>query len=141
MAKKKIISINRASVLTLWAAVVARRLGFNKEEALTLGRAVAGLNAQAKGRRPGIFKPHEQKAKHLRRNYCPIYPRPPVGEGRVNVTIRDVTLKDSEHWNLHLLGCEDVTVDGIRINSNLLGPNSDGIDIEACRDVTVSDIN
>jgi hypothetical protein len=47
MAKKK-VSINRAPVLTLWAAIVAQRLGFNKKEALTLGKkAVAGLNAQA----------------------------------------------------------------------------------------------
>ena len=66
MAKKKIISINRAPVLTLWAAIVAQRLGFNKKEALTLGKAVAGLNAQAKGRRLGIFKPQEQKANEAR---------------------------------------------------------------------------
>jgi hypothetical protein len=50
------ISINRAPVLTLWAAVVAQRLGFGKDEALTLSKAVAGLNAQAKGRKLGIFK-------------------------------------------------------------------------------------
>jgi hypothetical protein len=31
-----------------------------------LGKAVAGLNAQAKGRRLGIFKPHEEKAKKAR---------------------------------------------------------------------------
>ena len=43
----KTISINRAPVLTLWAAVVAQRLGFAEDEALTLGKAVAGLNAQA----------------------------------------------------------------------------------------------
>jgi hypothetical protein len=55
------ITINRAPVLTLWAAVVAERLGFNRNEALSLGKAVAGLNAQAKGRRLGIFKPHEEK--------------------------------------------------------------------------------
>ena len=60
------ISINRAPVLTLWAAVVAQRLGFDEDEALTLGKAVAGLNAQAKGRRLGIFKPHEDKAKKAR---------------------------------------------------------------------------
>ena len=60
------ISINRAPVLTLWAAVVAERLGFNRDEALTLGRAVAGLNAQSKGRRLGIFKPHEEKARKAR---------------------------------------------------------------------------
>src|ERR1700674_4549982 len=62
----KTISINRAPVLTLWAAVVAQRLGFNEDEALSLGKAVAGLNAQAKGRRLGIFKPHEQKPREAR---------------------------------------------------------------------------
>jgi hypothetical protein len=60
------ISINRAPVLTLWAAVVAQRLGFDEDEALTLAKAVAGLNAQAKGRRLGIFKPHEEKPKKAR---------------------------------------------------------------------------
>jgi hypothetical protein len=57
------ISVNRAPVLTLWAAVVARRLGFQEDEALTLAKAVAGLNAQSKGRRLGIFKPAEEKPK------------------------------------------------------------------------------
>jgi hypothetical protein len=49
------ITVNRAPVLTLWAAVVAERLGFEWPEALTLGKAVAGLNAQSKGRALGIF--------------------------------------------------------------------------------------
>ncbi len=49
------LTINRAPVLTLWAAVVAERLGYAHGEALTLGKAVAGLNAQAKGERIGIF--------------------------------------------------------------------------------------
>lgn len=60
------ISVNRAPVLTLWAAVVAERLGFDHDEALTLGRAVAGLNAQSKGRRLGVFKPHEEKPRKAR---------------------------------------------------------------------------
>ncbi len=54
MTAKK-IKINRAPVLTLWATVVAERLGFSKDTALTLGKAVAGLNAQSKGRRLGIY--------------------------------------------------------------------------------------
>src|SRR5438477_3500418 len=62
----KTISITRAPVLTLWAAVVAQGLGFDEDEALTLGKALAGLNAQAKGRRLGIFKPHEEKLKKAR---------------------------------------------------------------------------
>jgi hypothetical protein len=53
----KSVSVNRAPVLTLWAAVVAERLGFGHDEALTLGRAVAGLNAYSKGRSLGLFKP------------------------------------------------------------------------------------
>jgi hypothetical protein len=63
---KKTVTINRAPVLTLWAGVVAERLGFDREEALTLGKAVAGLNAQAKGRRLGIFKPGKEKGKKAR---------------------------------------------------------------------------
>jgi hypothetical protein len=51
------VTINRAPVLTLWGAVVAARMGYDWEEALTLGKAVAGLNAQSKGRALGIYGP------------------------------------------------------------------------------------
>jgi hypothetical protein len=61
MAKKK-IKINRAPVLTLWAAIVAERMGYNRQEALTLGKAVAGLNAQSKGRRLGIYEEKKEKS-------------------------------------------------------------------------------
>src|SRR3954447_20557834 len=47
------IRINRAPVLTLWAAVIAERLGFDRATALTLGQAVAGhhrTTARAGGR-------------------------------------------------------------------------------------------
>jgi hypothetical protein len=68
MAKKK-IKINRAPVLTLWAAIVAERLGYHKDTALTLGKAVAGLNAQSKGRRLGIYeeKTEEEKEKEAKK--------------------------------------------------------------------------
>jgi hypothetical protein len=49
------VTINRAPVLTLWAAIVAERLGFTRDEALTLGKSMAGLNAQSKGRALGIY--------------------------------------------------------------------------------------
>jgi len=65
---KTVIQINRAPVLTLWAAVVAERLGYGREEALTFGKAVAGLNAQAKGRRLGIFKPGQEKGKRPKKS-------------------------------------------------------------------------
>jgi hypothetical protein len=62
MANKK-IKINRAPVLTLWAAVVAERLGYDEETALTLGKAVAGLNAQSKGRKLGIYEEKTEEKK------------------------------------------------------------------------------
>jgi hypothetical protein len=62
VAGKK-IPINRAPVLTLWAAIVAGRLGYDADAALTLGRALAGLNAQSKGRRLGIYEGKEPRTK------------------------------------------------------------------------------
>lgn len=59
MTTNKII-INRAPVLTLWAAVVAERLGYDHDAALTLGKGVTGLTAQSKGRRLGIFSVSEE---------------------------------------------------------------------------------
>jgi len=56
------VTINRAPVLTLWAAVVAERLGYDRDEAVTLGQAVAGLNAASKARSLGIAKPREKPA-------------------------------------------------------------------------------
>jgi hypothetical protein len=57
-----IVRVNRAPVLTLWAAVVSETLGYETDEALSLGKAVAGMNAQSKGRRLGIYGP--PKAQH-----------------------------------------------------------------------------
>jgi len=54
------VIINRAPVLALWATVVAERLGFSRDEALSLGKAVTGLNAQSKGQRLGIYTRSEE---------------------------------------------------------------------------------
>ena len=63
MAAKK-IKINRAPVLTLWATVVAERLGYDEDTALTLGKAVAGLNAQSKGKKLGIYEEKSEDEKN-----------------------------------------------------------------------------
>ncbi len=57
----KTIKINRAPVLTLWATIVSERLGHSPETALTLGRAVAGLNANSKARRLGLVDEKKEK--------------------------------------------------------------------------------
>ncbi|MBL8701248.1 MAG: hypothetical protein JNK67_22925 [Alphaproteobacteria bacterium] len=65
------IRINRAPVLTLWAAVVAERLGHDRAAALTFGRAVAGFAAYAKAKRLGLAEesrdsPAQRRAKAKR---------------------------------------------------------------------------
>jgi hypothetical protein len=52
-------SINRAPVMTLWAAVVAERLGFDRDAAASLGRVLAGMNAATKAQAIGLAEPGE----------------------------------------------------------------------------------
>ncbi|HEX7845398.1 MAG TPA: glycoside hydrolase family 28 protein [Chitinophagaceae bacterium] len=54
-----------------------------------------------------------------------------------NVIIRDVKLMEAANWTLHLLGCREVNVDGIVIETTAEG-NRDGLDIDACQRVKVS---
>ncbi len=49
-----VLRVNRAPVLTLWATVVAERMGHPPDTALTLGAAVAGTAARVKARRLGL---------------------------------------------------------------------------------------
>ncbi|MEI7832370.1 MAG: glycosyl hydrolase family 28 protein [bacterium] len=55
------------------------------------------------------------------------------------VTVQNVTLKDSANWGLHMTGCNDVLIHGIRILNDLKVPNCDGIDPDHCRNVRISD--
>jgi hypothetical protein len=64
--KRSWVTVNRAPVLTLWTAVVAEVLWFAHDEALTLGRAVAGLNAYLKGVSLGLFQPTLTEVKEQR---------------------------------------------------------------------------
>lgn len=61
------IKINRAPVMVLWGSIVAEQLGYDHDAALTLGKTVAGLNAQSKGQRLGIYEPGEQRDTEAKR--------------------------------------------------------------------------
>jgi len=54
-----------------------------------------------------------------------------------DVLIRDVTILNSPMWVQHYLLCEDLNIDGITVNSRV-GHNNDGIDIDACNRVRIS---
>jgi polygalacturonase len=54
------------------------------------------------------------------------------------VSVRGVTIRDSDAWALHFKRCDTVTVDHVTIRNNLRRLNSDGIDPNACRHVRIT---
>lgn len=54
-----------------------------------------------------------------------------------NLTIRDVTIKDPAFWALRTTGCNGLLIDGIRILTDLMVPNADGVDIDRCQNVRI----
>lgn len=56
-----------------------------------------------------------------------------------NVRVHDITVEDATCWSLFFHGCEFVQVRGYKVSTPEYVLNSDGIDIDCCRYVTVSD--
>jgi len=54
------------------------------------------------------------------------------------VHLRDARIKDAGFWVTHFLACDDVLLDGITIESRTANYNNDGIDIDCCSNVRVS---
>jgi polygalacturonase len=55
-----------------------------------------------------------------------------------NLRISGITIRNAPGWTLRPVACETVLIDGIRIRNANIGPNTDGLDITACRNVMVS---
>ena len=56
-----------------------------------------------------------------------------------NIVVENVTLQNLTCWGCFFHGCENMQVRGIKVFSPNTTCNSDGIDIDCCRFVTVSD--
>jgi polygalacturonase len=56
-----------------------------------------------------------------------------------NVLLDGPSFRNSPAWNVHLLLCENVTVRNVTIFNPWFAQNGDGIDIESCRNVLMSD--
>lgn len=56
-----------------------------------------------------------------------------------NVELRDLTLKRSGFWTVHICFSRKVTVDGLTIRNNIggRGPSTDGIDLDSSSDILV----
>lgn len=52
--------------------------------------------------------------------------------------IRDITIRNSAYWTVHLIGCDDALIDGVSIMNNLKIRNGDGIDLDHSRSVRIA---
>ncbi len=64
-------------------------------------------------------------------------PRTTYLEDVAGLTVKGITFCDASFWTLHMAGCKNVLVEGIRIFNNDKGPNNDGIDPDACQNVVI----
>lgn len=55
------------------------------------------------------------------------------------VSLEGVTLQNSPFWNTHLVYCTDVHIHGVKIKNPSDTPNGDGMDIDSCTNVRISD--
>lgn len=68
------------------------------------------------------------------------YPRVPLLflENVKHLNILNVTLRNSAFWTTHLVGCEDVLIEGVHILNSLKMANCDGIDPDHCKNVRIA---
>ncbi len=70
----------------------------------------------------------------------PKYPRPRMIQfvNCENVVIKDISLIDSPGWTCWIVGCKGVSIDRIKIRGDQQMINNDGIDLDGCSDVRIS---
>ena len=55
-----------------------------------------------------------------------------------NLHIENITISNAPGWTLRPVACDSVFIHGLRIRNPLYGPNSDGIDVTASKNVFIS---
>ncbi len=58
-----------------------------------------------------------------------------------SILVCDVALVNNALWTMNLSRCDDIAIRGVRINNDVDMPNSDGINLDACRRALVSGCN
>jgi hypothetical protein len=69
------------------------------------------------------------------------YPRPMTVyfEGCKNVTLSDITIQNAPFWTVHLVGCSENNIRGVKIYNEMRMPNTDGLDIDRCKNTIIRD--
>jgi hypothetical protein len=71
----------------------------------------------------------------------PFRPKMFVLTGCKDLEVRDITFAEAPNWGLHMLGCDGVLVDNVKVRNLLDVPNCDGIDPDHSRNVEIRNCN
>ena len=55
-----------------------------------------------------------------------------------DVILENIVISDSPGWTVHINRCENMRLQGVSIRNDLLGPNTDGLDITDSSDIFIS---
>lgn len=58
--------------------------------------------------------------------------------GGRNIRIKDMVLRNSAYWTVHLIGCNDVAISNLTLLNSLKVRNSDGIDLDHSKNVRIA---
>ncbi len=105
-------------------------LAANGAEGLKI-TGTGNINGRARQFMTGYDKPNEWWLPK------PFRPKMFVLTACKGLEIRGISFSEAPEWGLHMVGCEQVLVDGLRIRNLLDVPNCDGIDPDHCRDVEI----
>ena len=61
--------------------------------------------------------------------------------GCKDLEVRDITFAEAPNWGLHMLGCDGVLVDNVKVRNLLDVPNCDGIDPDHSRNIEIRNCN
>ena len=72
--------------------------------------------------------------------YKSVFPRPSllIAFKSENIVIRNIRIVESASYTVWCMGCRNLRIDGIDLENIRRGPNSDGLDIDCCSDVWIT---
>jgi hypothetical protein len=119
--------------------ISTRRQDYTSAKAFLRAEGADGLRLSGTGRINGRGKEFMRRFDPVDEWWRPKQFRPRLFEFIAchGLEICDFTFGSAPAWGLHLLGCEQVLVDNLKIRNDLDLPNCDGIGPDHCRDVEI----
>lgn len=112
-----------------WSLLRSKRAAGQREPLLPIEKQLAGLNPGYRDQ-PGGGGGREMQ-----------FLRPPLIQfyNCRSITLEGVTVRNSPFWTIHPVFCEHVHIRTVQVYNPPDAPNTDGIDIDSCRQVEILD--